>query len=254
MNHARNETARAPVCPHPIAKPFMCQQWDDVTFAHWPVPSEMVARVLPRGLVPDCHAGSAWVSLVTFQMRSLRITHLPPIPTTRDFAEVNVRTYVVGPDGPGVWFCSLDAPSFLPVLVARALYGLPYCVADIRRDQSRAEGAWEIARRWPDRATGSLAVQHLDTVADDDLSVFLTARWRLYAGNRVTRVARIDHEAWPLRHGRVLGCDTGLVRAAGFAVDQPPAAHWASGVSVRAAAPKRISRLHGAAAPTEAGR
>ena len=247
-------TALDPVCPHPIAKPFMRQQWDDVAFAHWPVPSEMVARVLPRGLVPDCHAGSAWVSLVTFQMQSLRITHLPPIPTTRDFAEVNVRTYVIGPDGPGVWFCSLDAPSFLPVLVARALYGLPYCVADIRRDQSRAKGAWEIARRWPDRATGSLAIEHLDTVADDDLSVFLTARWRLYAGTRVTRVARIDHEPWPLRHGRVLDCDTGLVRAAGFTVDQPPVAHWASGVSVRAAAPKRITRLHRAAEPTDSGR
>ena len=123
----------------------MRQQWADVAFAHWPVPSEMVARVLPRGLVPDCHAGSGWVSLVTFQMQSLSITHLPPIPTTRDFPEVNVRTYVVGPDGPGVWFCSLDAPSFLPVLAARTLYGLPYCVADIRRNESaapRASGRW----------------------------------------------------------------------------------------------------------------
>lgn len=232
----------------------MRQQWADVAFAHWPVPSEMVARVLPRGLVPDCHAGSGWVSLVTFQMQSLSITHLPPIPTTRDFPEVNVRTYVVGPDGPGVWFCSLDAPSFLPVLAARTLYGLPYCVADIRRDESRDHDIWKVARRWPDRATGSLAVEPLDTVADDDLARFLTARWRLYAGNRVTRVARIDHEPWPLRHGRVLDCDTGLVRAAGFSVDQPPVAHWASGVSVRAAAPKRISRLRRAAEPADLGR
>ena len=66
------------------------------------------------GLAPDCFDGSAWVSLVTFQMRSLRITHVPTIPTTHNFAEVNVRTYVNGPDGPGVWFCSLDAPSVLP--------------------------------------------------------------------------------------------------------------------------------------------
>jgi len=230
----------------------MRQRWEDVTFAHWPVPADVVADLLPSPLVPDCHAGSAWVSLVTFEMQSLRITHLPPIPTTRDFAEVNVRTYVTGPDGPGVWFCSLDAPSFLPVLVARALYGLPYCVADIRRDPGR--DGWAIARRWPDHAIGRLAVERLDTPAEDDLAVFLSARWRLYAGNRVTRVARIDHEPWPLRHARVVDCDSGLVRAAGFAVEGAPVAHWASGVSVRAAAPRRIHRLRAAAEPLTSGR
>jgi len=241
------------MCPHPIARPFMRQRWEDVEFAHWPVPADVVADVLPSSLEPDCHAGSAWVSLVTFRMRSLRITHLPPVPTTRDFAEVNVRTYVTGPDGPGVWFCSLDAPSFLPVLVARTLYGLPYCVADIRRDPGRG-GGWAIARRWPDRATGSLTVERLGAPAEDDLAVFLSARWRLYAGKRVTRVARIDHEPWPLRHARVVDCDTGLVRAAGFAVDGAPVAHWASGVSVRAAAPKRIHRVNAAAQPVAVGR
>jgi len=231
----------------------MRQRWEDVAFAHWPVPSQLVASLLPSPLVPDQHAGSAWVSLVTFQMRSLRITHLPPIPTTRDFAEVNVRTYVIGPDGPGVWFCSLDAESFLPVLVARALYGLPYCVADIGRDPEPDQDTWTIARRWPDHATGRLAVEPLDAPADDDLAVFLTARWRLYAGTRVTRVARIHHEPWPLRHARVLDCDTGLVRAAGFPVDGAPVAHWASGVSVRAAAPKRLRRLQQAAKPLTSG-
>jgi len=249
-----SEVGLDPVCPHPIAGPFMRQRWEDVAFAHWPVPAGLVASVLPGPLLPDCHAGSAWVSLVTFRMRSLRITHLPPIPTTSHFAEVNVRTYVIGPDGPGVWFCSLDAPSFLPVLVARTLYGLPYCVADIRRDPGRGGDAWAIARRWPDRAAGRLAVERLDAAADDDLAVFLTARWRLYAGTRVTRVARIDHQPWPLRHARVLDCDTGLVAAAGFAVGGTPVAHWASGVSVRAAGPKRLRRRHHAATPLTSGR
>jgi uncharacterized protein YqjF (DUF2071 family) len=56
-------------------------------------------------------------------------------------------------------------------------------------------------------------------------------------------MARIDHEPWPLRRARVVSCDTGLVRAAGFAVDGAPVAHWASGVSVRAGAPRRTSRV-----------
>lgn len=48
----------------------------------------------------------------------------------------------------------------------------------------------------------TLTEEFFDTVADDDLAVFLTARWRLYAGTRATRatrVTRIDHEPWPLR-------------------------------------------------------
>ena len=218
----------------------MRQRWADVAFAHWPVAPEVVQRVLPNSLAPDCHAGTAWVSLVAFRMQSLRISHLPRIPTTSDFSEVNVRTYVTGPAGPGVWFCSLDAESWLPTIVARALYGLPYCVAGIGRDTTAASDTWTIARRWPDRSTGRLTVEPTDEAAVDDLSVFLTARWRLYAGTRVTRVARIDHQPWPLRRARVLSCDTGLVQTAGFAVDGAPVAHFAPGVSVRAAAPRRL--------------
>jgi uncharacterized protein YqjF (DUF2071 family) len=238
-----------PECPHSVARPFLRQRWDDVAFAHWPVHSDQVAGLLPNPLVPDCHAGSAWVSLVAFRMRSLRIAHLPRIPTTHDFAEVNVRTYVTGPDGPGVWFCSLDAPSFLPVATARALYGLPYCVADIGRDPDPDHCGWTIARRWPDRPTGRLAVERLEAPADDDLAVFLTARWRLYAGHGITRVARVHHEPWPLHHARVLECDAGLARAAGFELDGGPVAHWSPGVSVRATAPRRLRGLHHVTGP-----
>lgn len=234
-----------PSCPHEIRRPFMRQCWDDVSFAHWRVPPELVAQILPVVLAPDCFNGSAWVSLVTFQMRSLRITHVPPIPTTHNFAEVNVRTYVNGPDGPGVWFCSLDAPSALPVLVARALYGLPCCLASIRSDQHAARRGWAITRRWPTRATGYLAVEPTDLPADDDLAVSLTARWRLYSGARRIRVARIEHEPWPLHQARVTGCDTGLVRAAGFPITTAPLAHWAPQVNVRAQAPQRVDRNYG---------
>lgn len=250
---APDATGLDPACPHLIARPFMRQRWEDVAFAHWPVPSDLVAEMLPDPLVPDLHSGSAWVSLVAFQMRSLRISHLPPIPTTSNFAEVNVRTYVIGPDGPGVWFCSLDAESFLPVLTARALYGLPYCVADIDHGPDPDPDTWTIGRRWPDLATGRLALEPLDAPADDDLAIFLTARWRLYAGTRVTRFARIHHEPWPLRHARVVDLDPGLVRAAGFPVDGTPIAHWASSVSVRAGVAKRLRRLHHATEPRTSG-
>ena len=80
-------------CPHEIKRPVMRQRWVDATFAHWPVEPDLVRAVLPAGLEPDLFDGRAWVSLVGFDMDGLRVTGLPPIPTTSHFPEFNVRTY-----------------------------------------------------------------------------------------------------------------------------------------------------------------
>jgi len=47
---------------------------------------------------------------------------------------MNLRTYAVGPDGPGIWFFSLDAARIIAVLGARVSYGLPYYWSDMRVD------------------------------------------------------------------------------------------------------------------------
>ena len=45
---------------------------------------------------------------------------IPRIPWVSSFEEMNVRTYVRGPDGvPGVWFITLDAARLGAVLFAR---------------------------------------------------------------------------------------------------------------------------------------
>ena len=66
----------------------------------------------------------------------------------------------------------------------------------------------------------------------------------------------VEFAHWPVPADVVADIrrDPGLVRAAGFAVKGAPVAHWASGVSVRAAAPKRIHRLRAAAEPITSGR
>ena len=72
----------------------MTQQWQDLLFAHWAYPPEVVQRLLPEGVELDTFEGNAYIGLVPFNMRNLRLRGLPPIPTTSNFAEVNVRTYV----------------------------------------------------------------------------------------------------------------------------------------------------------------
>ncbi len=245
-------TAPAAACPHRLDRPVMRQRWEDVTFAHWPVPPAAVAAVLPPGLAPDVFAGTAWVSLIPFRMRDLRVRGLPPVPTTRAFAEVNVRTYVQGPEGPGVWFCSLDATHALPVVTARVAYGLPYFRARVdttpagTADDRTAE--WRVQRRH-DGATGGIAVAVEPgapvpdpDVSADPLHVFLSARWRLYAGRRRLHAARVTHEPWPLVAARATSWDTGLVEAAGFRVEGAPIVAWSPGVGVSVERPRRLRR------------
>lgn len=247
-------TTGSPECPHVLARPVMGQRWADVTFAHWPVPADDVAGLLPPGLVPDVYAGSAWVSLVPFWMRDLRLRGLPPIPTTHAFAEVNVRTYVRGPEGPGVWFCSLDATHALPVATARVAYGLPYFRARVTTTPAPpVAGAdrtaeWQVDRRHGG-ATGRLAVTVAPdapgpdpVLSADPLQVFLTARWRLYAGRRRLLAARVAHEPWPLVPATATAWDTGLVAAAGLRVAGDPIVAWSPGVHVTVERPRTAGR------------
>lgn len=231
------------VCPFTIDRAVMTQRWCDVTFAHWPVDPAAVRAVLPPGLEPDLHDGRAWVSLVGFTMDSLRLTGLPPIPTTSRFPEFNVRTYVMGPDGPGVWFCSLDVPHWLPVLVARTGFALPYDKGTVGVLDTEDRVGWYVQRQWPERCTGELVVRSTGVpVADDPLAVFLTARWRLYARTRggVVLTAPVHHEPWSLVHGELVSVDTAVATAAGLPVHGDPIVHVGGTVSVRVGAPRPV--------------
>jgi uncharacterized protein YqjF (DUF2071 family) len=92
------------------------------------VPVDDVQRLLPDGLRVDTFDGSAWVGLIPFHMRAVRIGPGPIVPYLGSFVEINVRTYVTDADGHrGVWFFSLDVPRSPIVGVARTAFSLPYC-------------------------------------------------------------------------------------------------------------------------------
>ena len=230
--------------PHDIARPVMTQGWRDVSFAHWAIDPERVQTLLPDGVEVETFDGQAWISLVGFEMRCLRLRGMPIIPTTANFAEFNVRTYVTGTHGPGVWFFSLDTAHWLPTLTARAAFALPYCVGTLTAEHAERRHAWTVARRWPDRRSGSLVVTVEEAVADPEpLDVFLTGRWRLYAQSRYRRrllSAPVAHEEWPLRRATVLDADPGLAPDALGPLGEPLLAHHSAGVTVRVGRPRWV--------------
>lgn len=239
----RTTDVRSGTWPAPLAeRPVMTQVWQDVSFAHWPVDPERIQRLLPSGVVVDEFAGSAWVSMVGFEMRSLRVPGLPPIPTTDRFPEFNVRTYVDGRYGPGVWFFSLDTPHWLPSITARVAFALPYCVGRVDSSHAGALHSWEIRRRWPDRTSGSMSILVGDAIDEPtDLDRFLTDRWRLYARTRVggrLLSAPVAHEPWPLHTAMLLEIDTDVARHAVGPIEGDPLLHHADRVAVQVGRPR----------------
>ncbi len=114
--------------PLPAGNWSMTQHWNDLLFAHWPVPAAEIAYLMPPGLQVDTFDGWAWVGVVPFWMDRIRLRGLPSVPGASRFPELNLRTYVRSQSTrvPGVYFFSLDAANPVAVTIARLRFHLPY--------------------------------------------------------------------------------------------------------------------------------
>ncbi|MGA8113035.1 MAG: DUF2071 domain-containing protein [Actinocatenispora sp.] len=229
---------RPPPSPQ-VRRPVMMQRWTSLTFLHWRYPAVTLQPLLPPGLrVEECD-GAAWVSLVPFRMEGVRLPGLPTVPWLSRFPETNLRTYVVGPAGAGIWFLSLDAARLPVVSVARTAYGLPYQWSSMSLSHTGNQVSYRSRRRWPDAAGARCDVRVAWGDRPDDelgpLDHFLTARYRLYsvlAGRLVT--VPVEHPPWPLRRATLRGLDEDLTTAAGLpAPSGEPVLHASGGVPVR---------------------
>lgn len=225
----------------PVRLPVMFQNWFRLSFLHWPCDPAVLQARLPDGLVIDTFQQTAWVGLTPFHLMGLRPPFLPAIPGLSDFPEMNLRTYVRGPAGPGIWFFSLDAASAAAVAGARLTYGLPYYWS---RMSVHARGRNRI--EYTSTRAGAVADITVDVgaalVRPDDLVLFLTERYRLYTwflGRLAT--APVEHELWPLHRAALVGLKETVRRAAKLPDCGAPAlVHYSPGVHVRFGAPRAV--------------
>jgi hypothetical protein len=233
--------------PERIDRAVMVQRWDCLSFIHRACEPEVVQRVLPQGLEVDTFNGAAWIGLIPFRL-TVRGPALPALPWISRFAEVNVRTYVRGPDGRrGIWFLSLDADRLGAVVVARRWYRIPYVWGATRLTETPRTVRYESRRRWPGPAGAELrlTVAPTEPIAPSDITElerFLTCRWRLYSpaplalpATRIRFVTtQVEHPPWSLRRARVLELREGLLEAAGLpGFGSDLLAHFSPGVRVR---------------------
>jgi len=224
-----------------VPRPLMRQSWLDLTFLHWRYEASAVRPLVPPDLELDLYEGAAWVGLVPFRIAGLTHPRAPAIPWLSNFPETNVRTYVFDRSGRrGVWFFSLDAARWPAVLGARAAYALPYYWARMRVDTGESAVHYRSERLAGPAARTDIAVQVGAPIPQpNELELFLTARFRLYArrGKSLLR-ADIEHQPWPLQQAHLLGLEQSVVEAAGLpAPAGETLVHFASRVDVLVGAP-----------------
>jgi len=214
------------------------QRWRDLLFLHWPVAPQLLQDLLPAGLTIDTFDGKAYIGVVPFAMFGVRPWWLPKW-MAFDFLETNVRTYVhYQGSGPGVYFFSLDAASWLAVQAARIGWSLPYYYAQMSMHKKAEQIEYKLTRSNNQSAMMDVSYTPLAPVDSSDpagLPFFLAERYLLYTEkSSVLYRGQVYHTPYPLQQVRVEHCQQGLVQAAGvhgeFAM--PPLAHYAAGVDV----------------------
>ena len=229
-----------------LGRRWLEMTWRDALFCHWPVDPAVVSATLPDGLTVATHGGDAYLSVVAFVMDDIRPRGAP---VGLSFPELNLRTYVEGPNGPGIYFYNLDADDRLGVAVARRLFALPYYHAamDVSRPETadRSKGAGGPVRFTSRRTHPGVPHVRFDATYEPtgeafaaepgSLDEFLAENYRFYAAGNRLYCGEIAHDPWRLREATVdLRANT-LFEANGF--DRPdgdPIVRYAEPIEVGA--------------------
>ena len=110
------------------------ERWDSALFLHWKFQKTLIQNLLPPGLYVDTIPNvsqdqeptkeDAWLGMVLLSELGVGATCCRAVLV--DHHGANLRVYVMGPDGPGIYFLSLECSSILASVGARAM-AIPYC-------------------------------------------------------------------------------------------------------------------------------
>lgn len=220
--------------PMPRGPWIMTQIWHELLFAHWPVSPALLRSLIPPALTLDTYDGQAWVGIVPFHMSFVRPRGVPPVPTLSRFPELNVRTYVLVDDKPGVFFFSLDAGNPIAVEIARDIFHLPYFNAAMRYIHLDGAIHYQSRRTDPRGARAEFTgiyrpIAPVSFAARNTLAYWFTERYCLYTIVKANRVycADIHHIQWPLQAAELEISHNTMATAHNIQLpDTPPLLHY----------------------------
>lgn len=230
----------------PSGRWLMRMVWHDLLFMHWKVDATRLRELIPASLKIDTFEGEAWIGIVPFRMTGVSLRYTPDFPWLSKFPELNVRTYVLGPDGkPGVWFFSLDATNPIAVRGARWLYHLNYVDAKISLEkvQGRECGTWikyRSNRTHRGEFPAKLKVEYRPIGEPFEAQPgtrdhWLTSRYALYSASPAGQVFQgdVEHDPWELREAQAIVHSNTMTEGLGIELPaDAPVLHFAQTTDV----------------------
>lgn len=177
--------------------------WCGLTFLHFEVKAALLGEVVPFPL--DLHEGRAFVSLVCFTMRRFRFARsgrftswlTAPLATQRF---LNLRTYVRGPLGPGIFFMHEWLDHALAVRLGPSTFGLPYRRGRLSYQNDKVRVAGRIVADGAEGFFSGVPGETEHVAASGSLEEFLQERYVAYTGAGLRPLAfRVWHEPWRCR-------------------------------------------------------
>ena len=175
-------------------------RWRQTFYVHWLVPADTLTPRLPRGVTLDLWRGHAVASLVAIDVegpapRALLQTAVAPLFRYR---QLNLRTYVDGPEGPGMTLLETRIDRVTYALGAR-LAGMPYHL-DRQLAYEVHTASLELRARGL-HTTGLVSDVGAGPLLPGTLEYFACERYRAYAQLPVGRTlcVQIAHPPWRAR-------------------------------------------------------
>lgn len=114
------------------------QSWKNLLFQHFEIENiNEFQKYLPKDCTFDSFNGKYYLGLVSMNMTNVRHKSTGDFVWFKDYNELNVRTYILHNNKPGVLFLSLDVDSFISFFGARVFYGLPYRLSKYKNKQNK---------------------------------------------------------------------------------------------------------------------
>jgi uncharacterized protein len=231
--------------PLPAGRWAMTQRWNDLLFAHWPIPAAKAESLLPDWLEADTYQGSAWLGAVPFWLDRIKVRGVPAIPGLRNFPDLNLRTYVRDrtTGTPGIYFFSVDSNNVLAVAAARMVYHLPYFLSEMHLEQrSEREFAFYSRRRFRKdqvifkaRYRGLGPSRRLVEIRGGSFEYFMSERPCVFSVNRGGQPIRanLHHVSWPLEEAEAEIERNDLAAAVGLELPEiEPILHYSRRLAV----------------------
>lgn len=246
MQEYRFRTSHRPK-PLPVGLWAMSQRWNDLLFAHWPLPQKSLSGLLPDWLEVDTFQGAGWLGAVPFWLDRIKIRGIPSIAGSRSRPDLNLRTYVRDryTGTPGIFCFSLDSSNLFAVAIARTVFHLPYHWAEMRLEQRSEREVEFYSRRRFARQPALFAARYrglgpthrLAQIRPGTLEAFFTERSYLFGSNRAGQPIRtsLHYVPWPLEEAEAQIEHNDLAAAIGIELpNEEPILHYSRRLGVYA--------------------